>query len=258
MRAASERISRPATPKRSPRKTPQRASLYARLKLAGSGRSAVAFRRFRRSLDRAGPRPRPSHHAGNDRVFRGDRRAYDLARGARPRHRHGLGVDPRSRRRSPQSSTCPRSGNSSAISVSVIRRPTTPSPNSSRPDGSSGGCRRRSSSGAEPGQLLNPPANSSLMCQNRAHRAGTALLILRRRLRMFRNDKPSSRTTAQTGETERRPIASDRRALRERAVLTFSCVGVALASRYAPRVGAAATCRSWHWRRFGARPMPTA
>ena len=66
----------------------------AQARRTGGGAGAIC--RFRRSLDRAGPWARPPHHAGNDRIFRGDRRAYDLACRARPKHRHGLGFDPRS------------------------------------------------------------------------------------------------------------------------------------------------------------------
>ena len=106
------------------------------------GRGALSLGGVRRSRDDARPRPRPSHHAGNDRLFGGDGGAHDLARRARARHRHGLGIDPRCHRRLRRCSTCPPNGNSSAISVSAIRKPTTRSPSSSRADGSGGACRR--------------------------------------------------------------------------------------------------------------------
>ena len=107
-------------------------------RLAGS---AMSFCGIRRPRDRARPRPRASHHAGDDRVFGGHRGPYDLARSARPGHRHGLGIDPRSASGRRHSRGSARTGNSSAISVSAIRRPTTQFPSWSKAAGSAGGCR---------------------------------------------------------------------------------------------------------------------
>ena len=81
--------------------------------------------RLHRSRDRAGARARAPHHAGDAGVFGGRRRAHDLARGARRRHRHGMGVDPRARGGRDQSSMCRRAGGSSVISASDFRRPKT-------------------------------------------------------------------------------------------------------------------------------------
>ena len=109
-----------------------------------SRRSTGSSCGFCRSLDRAGSRARTAHHAGNDRIFRGDGGAHDLACGARARHRHGLGLDPRSAKKSRKScSTCRPTGNSSVIFVSAIRWPTIAFPSWNRAVGSGGACRLR-------------------------------------------------------------------------------------------------------------------
>ena len=71
---------------------------YAKLKLAGLVEAPAQLAIFCRPLDPRRPRPRPPHHAGDGRLFGGRRRRHHVACGAGRRHRHGLGVDPRSRR----------------------------------------------------------------------------------------------------------------------------------------------------------------
>src|SRR6185312_608700 len=61
--------------------SPDRAALYARLKLAGLRRAVPAFR-VRRSLDRARWRARAPHHAGDARLLGGHRNPHAVARRA--------------------------------------------------------------------------------------------------------------------------------------------------------------------------------
>ena len=87
----------------------------------GLNRRADPARGLLRRGDRAGPWPWRAHHAGNAPLFGGLRLAHILARRARPRPWRRLGVDPRSRRRSPRRSTFHAPGRSSPIFASAFR-----------------------------------------------------------------------------------------------------------------------------------------
>ncbi len=73
-------------------------------------RSALPVRGFRRPHNGTRPRAWPHDHAGDHRLFGGHGGAHSVAGGARRRHRHGLGLDPRCGRDGRRSSTRPRNG----------------------------------------------------------------------------------------------------------------------------------------------------
>ena len=114
-------------------------------------------RRVRGQGKRHRPRARPRDHAGDDGIFRGRRDHRDVARGARRRHRHRLGVDPQSGARSHRSRRARAPGSSSPISASAIRKSNATSRSSSRRNGNTGAARRNSRCGVEA-----PPSVSSL------------------------------------------------------------------------------------------------
>ena len=74
-----------------------RARIYAAAETRRPERGAGASGGVLRRGDRARPRPRRAHHAGDAALFLGLRAAHVLARRARARARRRLGVDPRSR-----------------------------------------------------------------------------------------------------------------------------------------------------------------
>ncbi len=147
--------------------TPERASLYARLKLAGLDEAPAHFAVF---ADRSTAQ---GHGLGRHTMpemidYSAVLAVHTIWLAARAQ---GIGMgwvsilDPKLSRRFLMSL---RSGHSSAISVSATRRRTIRSRNLSRPAGSTGGYRRRSSSGAERRFIVRrwraaaaPPANSA-------------------------------------------------------------------------------------------------
>ena len=85
---------------------PDRASLYARLKLSGLDDAPCQIAVFADRDDGARPWARAPHHARDARLLRGHRHPHAVARGAGGRHRRRLGVDPRSGDGSPRSWRC--------------------------------------------------------------------------------------------------------------------------------------------------------
>ena len=105
-------------------------------------RRAVSDRRVRRPHDGARSWARAPDHARDARLLRGHRHPHAVACGAGGRHRRRLGVDPRSGddRRDPGGAA--RTGPSSGISASAIRRRSTIRRRFSAPIGSAGTLRR--------------------------------------------------------------------------------------------------------------------
>ena len=105
--------------------TPDRAALYARLKLAGLDDAPCQLAVFSDRSTAQGDGARPPHHAGDARLLRGQRRAHASGSPRAPRGSASAGSRSSTRRASPRSSTCRRTGCSSAISASAIRSRTT-------------------------------------------------------------------------------------------------------------------------------------
>ena len=121
---------------------PDRASLYARLKLAGLDDAPCQIAVFADRAHGARPWARAPHHARDARLLRGHRHPHAMACGAGGGHRRRLGVDPRSGDESQRSWRCRRIGPSSGISASAIRRRSTMSRRFNARAGSGGTLRR--------------------------------------------------------------------------------------------------------------------
>ena len=121
---------------------PDRASLYARLKLSGLDDAPCQIAVFADRTTAQGHGLGRLTMPADARLLRGHRHPHAVARGAGGRHRRRLGVDPRSGddRRDPGGAA--RIGPSSGIFASAIRRRSTIRPRFSAPIGSAGTLRR--------------------------------------------------------------------------------------------------------------------
>ena len=114
---------------------------------------AMPVRGVRRHRDRDRPSARPPHHAGDGGIFGRHGGEPDVARRPRRGHRHGLGLDPRSRRDRRNSRRARRLAADRLFLPRLSRATKATAPSSNAPVGKSGATSRPACCSADAGSV---------------------------------------------------------------------------------------------------------